>query len=73
MNELITWAVYCNPRDFPGRFVVREWMASDGQVIPGRLLGVTDTLEQARSLIPAGAVRMEPRPGGDPVICEEWI
>lgn len=74
MNTLRSFAIYQNPTDYPGRFVVRGWTWTASSLAPdAEPTAVVDTLDAARAAIPAGLV-CEPRaPGDDPVIVEVWL
>jgi hypothetical protein len=73
-DELVIWTVYCNPRDYPGKFVVRPFRAWAGEPMPdAEPHFVGDTLEGARASIPTGLVCLGPSPGDDPVIVETWL
>lgn len=63
------FTVFCNPKDFPGKYVVRLF---DGKA-PTRLLSVKDTLEDARKTIPPLFKRVDRSPTDDPVIVETWL
>lgn len=64
-----TFTVFYNPKDFPGKYVVRLF---DGKA-PTRLLSVKDTLEEARKTIPPMFLRTDRHPADDPVIVETWL
>ena len=68
-----SFTIYYNTKDFPGKYVVRLW---DGNK-PMRLASVKDTLEEARSTIPADKPvpfrRIGRFPTDDPVIVETWV
>ena len=69
------WAytIYDHPVDYPEHFAVRAWMIEEGSVTAYELIGVADTLEDARALIPAGR-HLVPRTAEDfPVIVESWV
>ncbi len=63
------FTVYENPKDFPGKFVVRVF---DGN-IPLRLMTVSNTLEQARETIPHSFYRFPRQETDDPIIVETWM
>lgn len=71
---LITYAIYKNPSDYPGRFVLRKWIVLKGETNPaaGAFPVCVGTLEECRAALPAGLHRIVPK-GGDPVIVEEWV
>lgn len=66
---LIVWAIYENPSDHPGKFVVRRWVG----LTPDLEAKVCDTLAEARTAMPAGLFRMNRFPHDDPVVVEAWI
>jgi len=69
-EPFITWAVYENPSDYPGKFVVRRWKNDVPEKEPVR---VVDSLAQAREHIPIYLAMFLPSVGDDPVIVETWI
>ena len=74
MSELVIWTVYRNPRDFPGKFVVRPFRVQAGRSVPDPEPSfVGDSLNGARASVPPGLVRLAPSPGDDPVIVETWL
>lgn len=71
MNQpFITYAIYDNPKDFPGKIVVRRWSDTTPDQEP---TAVCENIETARAAIPPGYYRMPPEPGDDPVIKEVWM
>lgn len=64
------FVVYLNPRDYPGRFVVRRWRGLFADIVP---TAVVDTLEQARAAVPRGLTCVAPHCDDDPVIVETWL
>lgn len=71
-SQLIVWAIYQRPKDYPQGFVVRPWSTVDGQILGGKVQ-YAETLSEARSKVPPNLVRLPPLPGEDPVILESWI
>lgn len=68
------YVIYDNPRDYPGKFVVRRQWPHDGQVIADKeALAVVDTLDQARAALPDGLIRFDRHPNDDSVIVEAWL
>lgn len=68
------YVVYANPLDYPGRYVVRRQGVSRGRVdIDPEPLGVVDTLDQARDLLPPGLTWLDRQPGDEPQIVECWL
>lgn len=67
------FTVYFNPKDFPGKYVVRLFDADK----PLRLITISDTLEKAQATIPQGPPlgfhRVNRSPTDDPVIVETWL
>lgn len=67
---LAIFVMYENPKDYPGKIVVRRWLGLDADPIP---LAVTDSLALARNVIPSYCTPIGIMPGDDPVIKEVWI
>lgn len=75
------WQITCthyvitfNPSDFPGLYVVREWLVQvEGDIIARGLIGTAETLDQARDFIPDGYFKMSRHLFDDPVIVETWL
>ncbi len=71
-DPLPIWTVYENPRDYPGQFVARKWLA-------GRRVQATDevrvaqSLQQLRECLPPGLVCLQRQDGDDPAIVEVWM
>lgn len=49
----MAWAVYKDPSDYPGKFVVRRFIGMNAKKEPEV---VADTLDEARRVIPAGLI-----------------
>lgn len=68
------WTIYQNPRDFPGQYVTRRWVAVGGEPINDpEPLYVGQSLQAAREVIPWDACCMNRQPDDDPVVLETWI
>lgn len=67
---LAVFVIYENPRDFPGKLVVRRWLGEVPDPIP---LALTDSLALARNVIPDYCVAIGTYPQDDPAIKEVWI
>jgi hypothetical protein len=63
------WCVYQNPRDYPGKFVVRRWTNN----MAGAWCHVADSLESVRRVLPRHLNRMDRDGGDDPCIVEVWL
>jgi hypothetical protein len=71
---LTIWVIYKNPRDFPGKWVLRAQDAiPGGEVRPHADCMVCETLEQARECVPPGLVMLTRDPNDNPAIHETWI
>lgn len=80
LTKLESYAIYEEPLDYPGKFVVRRWTvvppAGDGKT---KLLqddaptAICLTLAQARQAIPNGLTPIKKLPGDDPHLVEVWI
>lgn len=68
------YVIYDHPADFPDHWVVRRWAIGRGTLVPDpEPLGVANTLEAARWLLPEGLMLM-PNPGEtEPTIVEVWM
>lgn len=72
---LTIYAVYRNPTDYPGRYVLRAWRIDHDGALQAELepRWTGTELEEIRRQIPQGRVRLEPWVGDDPAICEVWV
>jgi len=73
-DDLAGWiyTVYCNPADYPGKFVVRRFDRVTGAA--ERLAwAVGDTLNDARKHIPPWLACISRAAEDDPVIVESWL
>jgi len=71
--EMVQYAIYENPSDFPGQFVVRKWIISAGEAVPTNEHWTAKTLEEARGHVPPWLACLTRSPEDDPVIVEVWI
>lgn len=71
---LTQYVVYDHPADYPDCFVVRAWEIRRGAIepLPGRVVGVGDTLELARAHVPGGLANIGRQPHDDKTIVEVW-
>jgi len=74
------YVIYHNVKDYPGKFPVKRWNLKSATAETNQLraresqsVGVVDSLEEARKLIPAGLRNLGRREQDDPVIVEAWI
>ena len=73
------YVIYHKVKDYGGKFPVKRWnleSAAETNQLRARdsqLVGVVDSLEEARKLIPAGLRNLGRREQDDPVIVESWI
>lgn len=73
-HSLLVWVVYCNPSDYPNKYVVRVHQAmNDGTVEVSKNAWVRDSLAEVRSLVPWGLFCMPRDPNDDPSIVESWL
>jgi len=68
--SLTMYVIYDNPRDYPGKFVVRRWIGMNASTKPE---GVFATLNEARGVLPIGSVFITPYDTDDPCIAEVWL
>lgn len=70
------WTIYCRPSDYPGNYVVREWLIEPGAALPGEVIALVESLEQARDAVldaAPGAYCLGKDPEDDPAIVEVWL
>lgn len=71
------YAIYFNPSDQPGKFVVRrhDIVEEGGQVgsLPAPEAVCAETLGEARQHVPPGLVQLPRFNDDDPVIVETWL
>lgn len=68
------YVVYDNPTDYPGKFVVRAHRVISGGSVPeAEPRAVTDTLDEARKVIPDGLIRFVRDETDDAKIVETWL
>jgi hypothetical protein len=73
-EAIVHFAIYNNPRDYPGQFVVRRWFIGRGELLRELApYAVTGTLEAARAAVPPGMYRLDRDASDDAVIVEVWI
>jgi hypothetical protein len=73
-NMLPIYVITSNPSDYPGKFVVRVQYPSKVDPIPGPIVAVAETLDDAReALVALPLVRMDRHPDDDAVIVETWL
>lgn len=65
------YVIYKNPKDFPGKYVVRKWEIQRGGPTPAEAISC-ETIKEARSCIPEGLVKFERSEQDHPSIYEVW-
>lgn len=65
------YVIYSHPRDFPLSCVCRVWHGMTPQ--PGLPEIIGPTVEDVRSMLPAGLVNLGRHSDDDPAIAEVWI
>jgi deferrochelatase/peroxidase EfeB len=66
------FAIYERPSDFPEGYVVREWLVTGDEVLPGNSMRAA-TLDQALKLLPAGIEQVAGRDPHEPTIVGVWM
>lgn len=70
MEALNLYVIYGSPTDYPDQFVVRRWENNE----PKELVGLANTLKEARELLPqTGLYNLGRYMDDDPAIEEVWI
>lgn len=74
-EPLHTYTIFARPTDMPlCPFVVREFLITPQGARAGALLGIGNTLDEARALLPSSADACFPRNENDaPTIVETWM
>jgi len=71
---LSMFTIYAHPKDYPDKFVVREFVIKPTGAEPSQYADVYDTLDDAREpLIRRGLVCLTRQPGDEPQIVETWL
>lgn len=66
------YAIYENPKDAPGKFVVRRWEVSAGKVTPKERV-IWNTLAEARASVSNGRTCIPRKEADDPCVVETWL
>lgn len=73
-EEVLTiWAVYRNPSDHPGKWVLRGHNVGPGVVMARPGCYIADSYTALLRSLPSGLQRLPNSPFDDPVIYECWI
>lgn len=74
-SMLIHYAIYFNPKDYPGEYVVRRWRVGvDGTISPEAAPHArVKTLKEARARVPRETILLTRHPSDDPCIVETWL
>lgn len=74
-DYLYMWTVYHDPKDFPGKYVVRKWRVGNGGLLEAAVApdAVCASLEEARASVPQGKVKLGRNAPDDPCIVETWV
>jgi len=71
------YALYDNPKDYPGKYVIREWHILTGQLQPVPMkepLLVTESIEECNTKMAGkGLIWMNRSPDDDECIVGVWI
>jgi hypothetical protein len=74
VGELEIFVIYERPRDYPEHFVMRRWaVSSDKKIQATDYFRLADSLDEARSYVPAHCIRVERDPKDEPQVVESWI
>lgn len=67
------FTIYENPRDYPGEFVCRRWIAEAGLVRQCELVARGSTLREVRRALPKGLYNLGRQFADEPQIVEVWV
>jgi hypothetical protein len=70
---LTIWVIYQNPKDHPGKWVLRPQYATPQGIVADPGCAVGNTLEDVRACLPPGLVKLTRHVDDDPVIYETWL
>jgi len=73
MDALQLWTIYENPKDYPGLFVARKFLISNGKSNATRHVLTHTTLIGIRALIPPYLYCIGRELNDDPCIIESWL
>jgi hypothetical protein len=74
IESLPMWVIYYDPKDYPGKWVVRRFDISSAEgIVPQTEASVCDSLTEARAAVPLGASWLDRSPGDEPQIKEMWL
>lgn len=68
-----SYAIYFNPTDFPGKFVLRGHTSHPGSSVPDNDCMLADGLDEIRSVVPTGFVNTGRMEDDDAKIVEVWV
>jgi hypothetical protein len=71
-NQIVQYAIYEHPEDFPEGYVVRRWLIINATPQAGKSTRFA-TADQARASLPAGVVLLKGIIDPDPHIIEVWM
>jgi hypothetical protein len=71
--KMSMWVVYAQPRDYPMQYVLRLWELRDEKMIATNQMGLADSLEEVREMLPPGLFRLSRFDNDDPCIVEVWL
>jgi len=73
-DRLSLWVIYKSPRDYPGKYVIREQRVLDGgKIWISPVCDLARDLREAREKLPIGLYPLGRMEGDDPAIAEVWI
>ena len=72
-GNLVIWTIYCHPREYPNKWVLRGQEITRGGVNVLHDCFVADTLDEVRAKVPFGDLRLMRDPHDDPAIYEVWL
>jgi hypothetical protein len=67
------WTVYYDPRDYPGKYVVRRFDIFPGRAEPSAEHYVADTLDEIRQHVPPGMDCLMRSEQDEEQIVETWL
>jgi hypothetical protein len=73
-RQLVMYAIYRHPADYPGEFIMRRWAGLTCTPIDqGAPFARGRTLEEVQQALPPGLYNMGRQALDDPVVVEVWM
>ena len=72
-RKLEMFVIFDHPKDWPDKFVARQFLIQEDTATPTGTFWLGDSLDEVRSHLPPHCARLERDPNDEPQIVESWI